>query len=60
MEDDDITWNARLEQASILSEREAECEMCAGTGGWPSVNGLVICKPCNGTGMKIPTSSTTQ
>lgn len=28
----------------------AECAMCGGTGGWPGVNGWVVCKPCDGTG----------
>lgn len=29
---------------------DTECPMCGGTGGWPGVNGWVLCRPCNGAG----------
>jgi DnaJ-class molecular chaperone len=34
-----------------------ECPMCGGTGGWPGIDGWVVCKPCNGTGVDRPQPS---
>ena len=41
-------------------EKEVECPMCGGEGGWPHPlrpGGFEKCKPCKGTGKDIFPSS---
>jgi hypothetical protein len=44
---------AAIERAAHNSS--TECPMCGGKGGWPGSSGLVICRPCNGTGKEPST-----
>lgn len=50
-------WQARLKQAEGLAEAGTECPLCGGTGGWPGFTGFVSCKPCDGTGSTVPSST---
>lgn len=40
--------------AAPVTMNRSRCVICGGTGGWPGIDGPVMCKPCGGTGLGNP------
>lgn len=46
-------WHDRVARSDALSALGMACALCGGTGGWPGLQELVVCKPCGGSGSAI-------